>query len=179
MREAAFLTLANHLPRMRVCDRFRYALYRLAGMRIEGRCTLWGPITLRPLGSAGNIRIGSGTFINTEVRFAAAGAISLGRNVRVGPRVMFETVSHGLVYEPGKGRGDWAKPIVVEDEVWIGAGAIITQGVTVGRGSVIAAGAVVTRDVPPGVVAGGVPARELRRVASGVAPSDGPTQPVA
>lgn len=179
MREAVFLALANHLPRMRVCDHFRHVLYRWAGMRIEGRCTLWGPLTIRPLGSARNIRIGAGSFVNTDVRFAAAGAIHLGSNVQVGPRVMFETVSHGLVYEPGKGRGYWARPIVVEDEVWIGAGAILTQGVTIGRGSVIAAGAVVTRDVAPGVIAAGVPAREIRPVDAAVARGTDTTRPVA
>jgi maltose O-acetyltransferase len=78
--------------------------------------------------------------------------------------VSFETVSHGLLYEPGRGRGYASHPIVVEDEVWIGAGAIVLQGVTIGRGAVISAGAVVKDDVPAGTVAGGVPARVLRAV---------------
>jgi acetyltransferase-like isoleucine patch superfamily enzyme len=56
------------------------------------------------------------------------------------------------------------KPIVVEDEVWIGGGAIITQGVKIGRGAVVAGGAVVTRDVEPGTIVGGVPARFIRKI---------------
>lgn len=87
----------------------------------------------------------------------------IGRNVQIGPNVSFETVSHGLKFDPGKGRGDIVRPIVVEDEVWIAAGAIITGGVTIGRGAVVAAGAVVSRDVAPGAVVGGVPARELKK----------------
>ena len=50
-----------------------------------------------------------------------------------------------MVYEPGKGRGRFSNPIVVEDEVWIGCGAIILQGVTIGKGAVVSAGAVVSK----------------------------------
>ncbi|NEE07867.1 sugar O-acetyltransferase, partial [Streptomyces sp. SID7499] len=55
-------------------------------------------------------------------------------------------------------------PIVIEDDVWIGAAAVITQGVTVGAGAVVAAGAVVTRDVPAGTVVAGVPARVIKKI---------------
>jgi serine acetyltransferase len=60
---------------------------------------------------------------------------------------------------------------VVEDDAWIGAGAILTDGVRVGRGAVVAAGAVVTQDVPPHTVAGGVPARVLREITAGASPA--------
>ena len=148
--ELVFLTLANHLPRIRVLDRLRPRLLRWAGMRIRGRCTIWGPITVRPIGGLRNIEVGGGSFLNTEIRFGVPGEpVIIGKNVQVGPRVMFETVSHGLVYVPGEGRGSIRRPIRVEDEVWIGAGAIVTGGVTIGRGAVVAAGAVVTKDVAP------------------------------
>ena len=61
-------------------------------------------------------------------------------------------------------QGITAEGITVEDDVWIGAGAIITDGVRIGRGAVIAAGAVVTADVPPHTVVGGVPARILKHI---------------
>lgn len=167
LRESLFLWAANHLPRIRSIDPNRYVLLRLAGMDIQGPCLIWGPLIVRPIGSASRITIGAGSFVNTEVRFGGAqGGISIGRNVQVGPRVSFETVSHGLVYEADRGRGYTSQPIVVEDEVWIGAGAIVLSGVTIGRGAVITAGAVVRDDVPAGTVAGGVPARVLRPATS-------------
>jgi len=58
----------------------------------------------------------------------------------------------------------WSKPIVVEDEVWIGGGSVITQGITIGRGSVVAAGAVVTKDVEAYTIVGGVPAKQIRKI---------------
>ncbi|WP_373475790.1 DapH/DapD/GlmU-related protein [Sphingorhabdus sp.] len=165
MRELIFLALANHLPRLRASDRIRHILYAFAGLKIDGRCLLWGPFTIRPIGGAKNISIGRGTFINSNARFGVPSApVSIGRNVQVGPNVSFETVSHGLVYVPGKGRGDTILPIMIEDEVWIGAGAIITGGVTIGKGAVVAAGAVVTKDVAPLTVVGGVPAKLIKSV---------------
>lgn len=165
MRELIFLTLANNLPRLKVFDRIKFVLYRLAGLKIRGRCTIWGPLTIRPIGAAGNIEIGKGSFLNTETRFGVpVDKVIIGANVLIGPRVMFETVNHGLQYIPGKGRGFWTKPITVGDEVWIGGGAIITQGVTIGRGAVVAAGAVVTKDVEANTLVGGVPARLIRKI---------------
>lgn len=137
----------------------------LAGVKFGGRCLVWSPVSIRPFGAAGNIEIGAGTFINEGVRFGAPrDSITIGKDVQIGPRVCFETVNHGLRHLPGQGRGSFTRSIVVEDEVWIGAGAIITQGVVIGRGAVVAAGAVVTKDVAPHVMVGGVPARMIREL---------------
>ena len=169
-----FLTLANSLPRLHMSDRLRWLLYRFAGVQVAGRCEIWGPLVIRPLGGARNIKIGAGTFVNTNARFGVPKErVALGNHVQIGPNVSFETVSHGLVHVPGQGRGDIHKPIVVEDEVWIGAGAIITGGVTVGRGAVVAAGAVVTKNVEPMTLVGGVPARLIRRIDPKILPAGG------
>tara|TARA_R110001583_G_scaffold181353_1_gene338568 strand:+ start:12202 stop:12705 length:504 start_codon:yes stop_codon:yes gene_type:complete len=163
MRELIFLTIANNLPRIRFFDENRYIFLRLAGMKIKGKCNLWGPFTIRPIGGVKNIEIGDDTFINSDIRFGAPkDKVIIGSRVQIGPRVMFETVSHGLVYEIGSGRSTMTKPIIVEDEVWIGAGCIITQGVTVGKGAVIAAGSVVAKNVEPNTVVGGTPAKFIK-----------------
>lgn len=165
MRELIFLTLANNLPRLRLADAVRYLCLTLAGLKIAGKCLIWGPITIRPIGGARNITIGRGTFINSNARFGVPSEpVLIGQNVQIGPNVSFETVSHGLIYEEGKGRGDIIRPIHIKDEVWIGAGVIITGGVTIGRGAVVAAGAVVTRDVDAFTVVGGVPAKFIKAI---------------
>jgi len=165
IKELFFLALANSLPRLRIIDEYRFVLYRLAGLKVNGKALIWGPLRIRPVGGAKNIEIGEGTFINTDIRFGVPDDnVVIGRNVLIGPGVMFETVNHGLVHIPGQGRGGSTKPIKVEDEVWVGAGVIVTQGITIGRGAVVAAGAVVTKDVEPFTIVGGVPAKFIRRI---------------
>jgi acetyltransferase-like isoleucine patch superfamily enzyme len=162
-REAIFLVLANHLPRLWLFDRYRAAAYRLAGLSVGRGSTIYGPVHVRPYGGCRYVTIGSDTFLNIDAAFTVVyDRVRIGDRVQIGPRVSFETMGHGLVYVPGKGRGRTSAPIVVEDEVWIGANAVILQGVTIGRGAVVAAGAVVNRDVAPYTLVGGVPARVLR-----------------
>lgn len=109
-----------------------------------------------------NITVGEGVFFNSGVRLQDQGGIRIGNRVLVGHNVVVATLDHDLA--PEQRSLLHAAPIVIEDDVWIGSNATITKGVTVGRGSVIAAGAVVTRDVPPMTVVGGVPARVLRTI---------------
>jgi len=165
LREAIFLTIANHFSRLKILDSRRYLLYRFAGIKVIGKCSIFGPLTIRPIGKASNIEIGIGTFLNTDIRFGCPKEkIIIGNNCLIAPRVCFETVGHGLKFDSAKGRGVNSKPIVVEDEVWIGCGAIILQGVTIGKGSVVAAGSVVNKNVPSGCVYGGIPARLIKSI---------------
>jgi acetyltransferase-like isoleucine patch superfamily enzyme len=165
MRELFFLTLANNLPRLALSDRIRWLLFRMAGMRIEGRCTIYGPLTIRPLGACKNINIGRKTFLNTEIRFGAKAEVTIGERCRIAPRVCFETVGHGTRLDQNGRRGSSALPITVGDDVWIGCGAIIIGGVTIGDGAVVAAGAVVVKDIPANTMVGGVPARLIKHLA--------------
>ncbi len=165
MKAAFFIGLANKLPNNKYFNSIRHRIYELAGMNIKGRCSVWGPLMIRPSSGVRNIEIGENTFLNTEIRFGVPfDKVKIGCSVLIGPRVMFETVSHNLVHVPGKGRGASSRAIIVEDEVWLGAGVIVTQGVVIGQGSVVAAGAVVVSDIEPYCLYGGVPARLIRKL---------------
>ncbi|MGZ4654328.1 sugar O-acetyltransferase [Oryzihumus sp.] len=106
---------------------------------------------------------GDRVFINQGCFFLDFGGITIGDRVLIGPRVTLSTAGHPV--DPDE-RYDFIThaPIVIEDDVWIGAAATITPGVTVGRGSVVGAGAVVARDIPPLSVVTGTSVVERRRL---------------
>ena len=111
-----------------------------------------------------DIRLGRNVFINQNCTFYDLGGLDIADDVMIGPNVSLITSGHPL--EPSQRRAFVvAKPIVIEKNVWIAAGATIIGGVTVGENSVVAAGSVVTRDVPPNTLVGGNPARVIRSIA--------------
>lgn len=109
-----------------------------------------------------NTRIGKNCMIQQCCTFFDRGGITIGNGVQIGPKVNLITLNHDLT--PGNRTATYCKPIVLEDDVWIGVAATILPGVTVGNGAVIAAGSVVTRDVPPRTIVGGNPAKEIRKI---------------
>lgn len=111
-----------------------------------------------------NITIGRGSFLNFNVTALDVASITIGEDVLIGPNVQLLTPTHPVAPGPRRAKWEAAKPIVLEDNVWLGGGAVIFPGVTVGKNSVVGAGAVVTKDVPPNVVVGGNPARVLREI---------------
>lgn len=106
-----------------------------------------------------NIRIGSGTFLNFNCVLLDVAPITIGDRVQIAPGVQLLAADHPTDLETRRGGLECGGPVTIADDVWIGGGAIVLPGVTVGRGSVIGAGSVVTRDVPGGVVALGNPCR--------------------
>ena len=109
-----------------------------------------------------NISFGKNVFINAGCHFQDQGGITIGDGVLIGHNVVLATANHAL--EPSKSRKLNYKPIVIGDNVWIGSNSVILQGVTIGQWAVVAAGAVVTKDVEPYTVVGGIPAKFIRRV---------------
>ncbi len=110
-----------------------------------------------------NIHVGRDVFINSGCKFQDQGGIYLGDRALIGHNVVLATLNHPL--DPARRSGLEPAPIRLEEDVWIGSGAIVLPGVTIGRGAVVAAGAVVTRDVPALTVVGGTPARPLKEIA--------------
>lgn len=160
-----FISIGNSLPRYHSFNKIRSIFYRIAGISIGYGTIITGPLSLR-VDTTKKIFIGNNTYLNSETRFGCQDDnIIIGSNVLVGPRVSFETASHNIIYEEGKGRGFFTKEIVVKDKVWIGAGVIVLQGVTIEEGAVVAAGAVVNKDVKRYTVVGGVPARVIKKIA--------------
>jgi maltose O-acetyltransferase len=111
-----------------------------------------------------NIRIGAGVFLNFNCVILDVVPVTIGDRVQVASAVQFLAADHPIDPEGRKTMLENGRPITIEDGAWIGGGAILCPGVTVGAGSVIGAGSVVTRDIPGGVVAVGNPCRVLRRV---------------
>ena len=111
-----------------------------------------------------NVTLGDGVYINTNVTFTDDYRITIGNGVLLAPNVAITTTGHPVHPDLRPEGQMFALPVVIEDNVWIGTGAIILPGVTIGRNSVIGAGSVVTKDVPPDVVAGGDPRGGVRPV---------------
>ncbi|MFD9076333.1 DapH/DapD/GlmU-related protein [Streptomyces lasiicapitis] len=110
-----------------------------------------------------NTTFGENVFVNQGCTFMDKGGIRIGNGVMIAPKVSLITGGHPLPLAERREYLSFA-PIVVEDDVWIGASAVILQGVTIGAGAVVAAGAVVTRDVPARTLAAGVPARVIKTI---------------
>lgn len=106
--------------------------------------------------------IGARTFANFGLTALDVAEIRIGDDVQFGPNVQLLTPTHPLDAELRRQKWEAAEPITIEDNSWIGGGAIILGGVVVGENAVVGAGAVVTRDVPPNTVAVGNPARVSR-----------------
>jgi len=118
------------------------------------------------LGSVGEhgyqTSIGPGTFINSGTVILDVGRVTIGADVQIGPNVQLLTPTHPLDPELRRNGAEAAEPITIGDNVWLGGGVIVCPGVTIGEDTVVGAGAVVTRDLPPGVLAVGNPARVIR-----------------
>lgn len=115
-----------------------------------------------------HITVGAGTFINYGLVALDVVAITIGSNVKIGTNVQLLTPTHPVEPQLRLQRLEAAKPIVIGNNVWIGSGAMVLAGVTIGENSVIGAGSVVTKDVPANVVAVGNPARVTRSLSVSV-----------
>jgi acetyltransferase-like isoleucine patch superfamily enzyme len=162
-----------HLGRNVYLDQGTYLHACPGGIRIgDGTFVMHGAVlhvyNFRGLPHSG-IHVGRDSLIGELNVLRGQGGITIGDRVYTAPLVQILAVNHVFSdpTRPMVEQGITAEGIWIEDDVWIGAGAIITDGVRLGQGAVVAAGAVVTSDVPPHTVVGGVPARILKTIEPG------------
>jgi len=135
----------------------RKLLGELTNTTIDESTTLFTPLHIN-LGIF--TRIGKNVFINADCSFLDIGGITIEDDVLISPKVSLITESHPL--DPAERKSLLVKPVVIKRNAWIGAGAIILPGVTVGENAVVAAGAVVNKDVAENTIVAGVPAKVVK-----------------
>ena len=107
-----------------------------------------------------NIRLGSGVFLNFNCVILDVVAVTIGADTQIGPAVQIYTADHPRDPVQRRSGVEFGRPIVIGSNVWIGGGAIILPGVTIGDDAIVGSGSVVTRDVPSGATVAGNPARQ-------------------
>ena len=160
IKRAMAITAALNRLTFNDADEIRALFSELIGKQVDESFLL-----IPPFYTAGGdeIRVGRNVFVNQNCTFYDLGGLEIADDVMIGPNVSIITAAHPL--DPSQRRTTTiGKPIVIERNVWIAAGATIIGGVTVGENSVVAAGSVVTKDVPPNTFVGGNPARVIRSI---------------
>jgi acetyltransferase-like isoleucine patch superfamily enzyme len=139
--------------------RVRELLAELIGRPVDESVALFPPF-YSDFGR--NIRLGERVFINSGCRFQDQGGITIGDDCLIGHNAVLATLNHDL--DPARRADMHPAPITIGRNVWIGANATVLPGVTIGDDAVVGAASVVTKDVPPGTVVVGAPARVVRSV---------------
>ena len=142
-------------------EEIREIMGRLTGKKLDDAFRMFPPF-YTDFGK--NITIGKGVFINSGCHFQDQGGITIGDGSLIGHNVVLATINHDL--NPANGRKNHYAPIKIGRHVWIGSNATVLPGVTIGDWAVVAAGAVVTKDIPALAVAGGVPAKKMKKISA-------------
>jgi putative colanic acid biosynthesis acetyltransferase WcaF len=141
---------------------FKRLFLRFSGAKIENGVRVCSSATI--LG-AGSLSVGEDTWIGHESLIISACSVQIGKNVDLAPRVFIGTGTHEIDATGLRSAGNGiSKPIEISDGVWLGAGSMILPGVKIGKKAVVAAGAVVTKDVEPYTLVGGVPAQLIKKL---------------
>jgi acetyltransferase-like isoleucine patch superfamily enzyme len=162
LRDASFTTrrLLLELNQAAEPEEMRRLLSRITGGEIDESSAIFPPFFVN---YGKHTQIGKNVFINFDCVFLDLGGILIEDGVLIAPKVSLLSEGHPL--SPDARHSLTVAPIHIKQDAWIGAGATIMQGVTIGRNAVVASGAVVTKDVPDNTVAGGIPAKVIKTLA--------------
>ena len=153
------LKLSQKMNNATHVDEVRKFLGEIIGTPIDESTTIFPPFYTN-IGS--NISLGKNVFINHACSFLDLGGITIEDNVMIGPRVNISSENHPVEIDTRKTLVP--RNVTIKKNAWIGAGATLLPGVTVGENSVVAAGALVNKSVPPNVVVAGVPAKIIKEI---------------
>ena len=162
MRDIVFF-----LPRYGLFNYLKKLFLQIQGAKIGHHIVFYPGVCI---GWAKHLTIGNDVDLASDVMITTKGGVSIGNRVWIGYRTVILSSNHTIpegrdpIFIDSKKTtlDDTLRPVVIENDVWIGCNVTILPGVTVGTGSVIAAGSVVTKDIPPYAIYGGVPAKLIR-----------------
>lgn len=152
-------------------NRVRTQLLRALGLRIGPYSSVMGALRITGPGRADLFSVGEHSFVTGPLHVDLGAVVRIGDRVHIGHEVLLLTLDHEIGPPTERCARLIAAPIEIGDGCWIGSRVTVLPGVTIGAGAVVAAGSVVTRDVAPGVIVGGVPARVLRNLEEEPAPT--------
>jgi maltose O-acetyltransferase len=154
--------LSNVLPQLSG-NYARTRIWRAAGLQLGPRTLILGPLHVTGQGRWQELfSVGADTLITGPLRVDVAAPVRIGSRVRIGHDVSLLTVDHEIAEAEQRCGRSLVAGINIGDGAWLGSRCVVLPGISVGAGAVVAAGAVVTHDVPPNTLVGGVPARFLR-----------------
>lgn len=161
LREASYQTKALLVQMNNATDpkEIREFLSQITAMEIDESVAIFTPLYIN---YGKHTKIGKNVFINFDCTFLDLGGITIEDNVLIAPKVSL--LSEGHPIEPETRHSLVPKPIHIKKNAWIGAGATILQGVTIGENAIVATGAVVSKDVPDNTIVGGIPAKIIKTV---------------
>lgn len=161
MREESFITkkLVVQMNSTPNPDEIRNLLGQITGSEIDESVAIFTPLNIN---YGKHTKIGKNVFINFDCVFLDLGGITIEDNVQIAPKVSL--LSEGHPTSPADRHSLIPKPIHIKKNAWIGAGATILQGVTIGENAVVAAGSVVSKDVPDNTIVGGIPAKFIKAI---------------
>jgi len=161
LREAAFATRKLLVQMNNSSDpaEIRKLLSQITGSEIDESVAVFAPLFIN---YGKHTKIGKNVFINFDCVFLDLGGITIEDNVLIAPKVSL--LSEGHVISPNERQSLVPGHIHIKKNAWIGAGAAILPGITVGENAIVAAGAVVSKDVPANAIAGGVPAKIIKKI---------------